>query len=448
MCTGSPGEKVHAGSAVHHATNPADRVMAPQITFAGAATAPCATTRGLEMKAVVYQGSYKVAVQEVEDARIEQPTDVLIRISSAGICGSDLHMYEGRTAADPGIVFGHENMGVVEAIGKGVMQIRPGDRVVLPFNIACGSCFNCTRGHTNACLVLNEETAGAGYGYVGMGGYRGGQAELLRVPFGDFNCLKLPGTPGDRFEDDFLLLSDVFPTGYHATELSGVEPGSTVGIFGAGPVGLLAAHSALLRGAAEVYVVDHVPERLEKARQLGAFAIDFTRGDPVQQIKELRLKNPLIRGAMRPGEEKMAGVMCGIDAVGYQALDESKPESERPTQVLEQLAQLVNPTGRVCSIGVFLPEDPGAIDASAKRGVYRIPFGSFWEKGIQIGMGQTPVKKYNLFLRDLIVSGRSKPSFIVSHRLPLDAAPVAYDKFDKRTEGFTKVILKPQMQLQ
>ena len=398
------------------------------------------------MKAVVWKGKGKVAVDEVEDARIEQPTDVLIRISSTGICGSDLHMYEGRTAAESGLVMGHENMGVVQAVGKGVTQIRVGDRVVLPFNIACGSCLNCNRGFTSACLQLNPESAGAGYGYVGLGPYRGGQAELLRVPYGDVNCVKLPGSPGDDLEDDFLLLSDVFPTGYHATELAGVEPGSTVAVFGAGPVGLAAAHSAMLRGAAEVYVVDHHPDRLKVAQRFGAIPIDFTQGSPVEQIRELRLKNPLIRGAMRPGEEKMSGVMCGIDAVGYQALDEKHPTKEKPAQVLEWLAELVNPTGRVGSVGVYLPEDPGGVNAAAKRGVFTLPFAALWEKGIQVGMGQTPVKRYVLMLRDLIIAGRAKPSLIVSHRLALKEAPRAYEKFDQRAPGFTKIILKPRAQ--
>jgi glutathione-independent formaldehyde dehydrogenase len=398
------------------------------------------------MKAVVWKGKGKVAVAEVEDARIEQPTDVLIRISSTGICGSDLHMYEGRTVAESGLVMGHENMGVVEAVGEGVRQLREGDRVVLPFNIACGSCLNCNRGFTSACLLLNPESAGAGYGYVGLGPYRGGQAELLRVPYGDVNCVKLPGTQGDDLEDDFLLLSDVFPTGYHATELAGVEPGSTVAIFGAGPVGLAAAHSAMLRGAAEVYVVDHHPDRLHVAHRFGAIPIDFTRGNPVEQIRDLRLRNPLIRGAMRPGEEKMAGVMCGIDAVGYQALDEKKPDKEKPVQVLEWLAEVVNPTGRVGSVGVYLPQDPGGVNAAAKKGAFTLPFASLWEKGIQVGMGQTPVKRYVLMLRDLIIAGRAKPSLIVSHRLALKDAAHAYEKFDQRAPGFTKIILKPRAQ--
>jgi glutathione-independent formaldehyde dehydrogenase len=395
------------------------------------------------MRAVVWKGKGKVAVEQVEDPRIESATDVIVRITTAGICGSDLHMYEGRTAAEPGVVLGHENMGVIEEVGSAVRQLRAGDRVVLPFNVSCGTCFNCARGYTNACLVANEEGAAAAYGYVAMGPYRGGQAELLRVPWGEANCIKLPGTPGDELEDDFLLLSDIFPTGYHAAEMARVQPGTTVAVFGAGPVGLLAAYSAMLRGAAEVYVVDAVPERLEKARSIGAIPVDFTKGSPAEQIRELRLRNPLVRGAMRAGEEKMAGVMCGIDAVGYQAKDLDDPSGEDPTSVTEQLAEVVNPTGALGIIGVFLPQDPGGKDKAAKQGAYTLPWGKLWEKGIQLGMGQTPVRSYSLVLRDLIIAGRAKPSFIVSRHIPLAEAPDAYARFDRREPGYTKVLIKP-----
>ncbi len=398
------------------------------------------------MRAVVWKGPGKVSVEQVPDPRIESATDVLVRISTAGICGSDLHMYEGRTAAEPGVVLGHENMGVIEEVGAAVRGLAKGDRVVLPFNVSCGTCFNCARGFTNACLVTNDEAAGAAYGYVGMGPYRGGQAELLRVPWGVANCIKLPGRPGDELEDDFLLLSDIFPTGYHAAEMARVQPGTTVAIFGAGPVGLLAAYSAMIRGAAEVYVVDAVPERLQKAESIGAVAIDFRKGPPAEQIKDLRLKNPLIRGAMRKGEEKMAGVMCGIDAVGYQAKDFQDPSHEQPTSVTEQLAEVVNPTGAIGVIGVFLPEDPGGRDEAAKQGSYRVPWGKLWEKGISVGTGQTPVRHYSLLLRDLIIAGRAKPSFIVSRRIPLSEAPDAYQKFDRREPGYTKVLIKPGQQ--
>ena len=398
------------------------------------------------MRAVVYEKKTDVRVEEVEDARIEQPTDVVVRITSTGICGSDLHMYEGRTEMQKGQVLGHENMGVIEQVGGSVKALKKGDRVVIPFNIACGTCFNCVREQTQACLVANPDAATAGYGYAGMGPYRGGQAELLRVPWAEFNCLKLPGKPGDTLEDDFLLLSDVFPTGYHATELACVRPGSTVAVFGAGPVGLLAGYSALLKGASDVYVVDSIPERLEKAQRMGATPIDFTEKDPVEQIKELRRRAP-IHGALRPGEEKMDGVMCGIDAVGYQARDGKDSDAyagpENPTQVMDWLIQVVNPTGAIGIVGVYLAPDPGAKSDERKQGIYPFPLAEIFDKGLSIGTGQCPVKRYNAYLRDLIVAGKARPSFIVSHRVDLDQAPDAYRRFDQRRDGYTKVILKP-----
>src|SRR4051812_991980 len=187
------------------------------------------------MRAVVYQGPRQVSVEAVEDPAMQEPTDAIVRMTSSALCGSDLHMYEGRTAAQHGIVFGHEPMGVVEEIGPGVRALKPGDRVVMPFNISCGFCASCTRGNYHACLTLNPDNAGAAYGYVGMGPHRGGQAEYLRVPYADVNALKLPGEPGDAWEDDFVLLADVFPTGYHATEMAAVQPGDTVAVYGAGP---------------------------------------------------------------------------------------------------------------------------------------------------------------------------------------------------------------------
>lgn len=396
------------------------------------------------MKAVVYKGPRNVAVEDVPNPRIEAGTDCILKITSSGICGSDLHMYEGRATVDPGLVFGHEPMGVVEEVGEDVALIKKGDRVVVPFNVSCGFCFNCSRGFPNACLTMNPKQAGAAYGYVNMGPYRGGQAEFLRVPYADYNCLKLPGTAGDQREDDFVLLSDVFPTAFHSTVLANVQAGSTVAIFGAGPIGLLAALSSVLKGASEVYVVDMIPERLDKAKQVGAFAIDSTKGDPVEQIIEMRKSNKILQQALRPGEEKMIGVMCGIDAVGYQATDLDQPEHERSNVVIDDLIRVVNPTGHIGVIGVYLPMDPGGIDPLAKRGEFPLWFGKLWEKGITLGTGQAPVKNYNVFLRDLIMTGRVKPSFIVSKHASLDDAPDAYERFDKRESGYTKVILKPE----
>lgn len=394
------------------------------------------------MKAVTYEGTRSMSVKDCPRPQLKAPTDAILRVTTSGICGSDLHMYDGRTPLKEGTVVGHEIMGIIEEVGDAVRSIKKGDRVVLPFNIACGYCYNCLRQHTEACLTMNPEAPHAAYGYAGMGPYSGGQAEFVQVPYADFNSLKLPGTPGDQWEDDFLLLSDVFPTAYHATELACVSTGKTVAVFGAGPVGLLAAYSSLIKGASEVYVVDSVQERLDKAKEFGAIPVNFAEGDPVEQIFEMRRKNRGVQGSLRPGEEKMKGVDCAIDAVGYQARDNDDPGRERATQVLENCMRVVNATGHVGMIGVYIAPDPGAKSEEAKKGIYRFPVADFFDKGITMGSGQAPVKKYNEYLRDLIISGRAKPSKIVSHHIPIEDAPDAYAKFDQRIQGYTKVLIR------
>ena len=377
------------------------------------------------MKAVVYKNPFEVAVEEVETPRIQHPTDAIVQITSTAICGSDLHMYEGRTAAKPGLVLGHENLGVVETVGNGVTSIDQGDRVVMPFNVACGFCKNCVSGYTGFCLTVNPGTAGGAYGYVGLGPYSGGQAEYLRVPFADFNCLRLPD--GTEHETDFVLLADIFPTGYHGCELAHVSPGESVAVYGAGPVGLMAAYSALLRGASKVFVVDRVPERLAKAEEIGATPVNFAEADAAEQIKQ-----------QTAGE----GTDKGVDAVGYQALAQQGGREE-PAVVLNSLIETVRPTGRLGVPGLYVPADPGGVDEYAKRGMLLVGLGRFFEKGLRMGAGQCNVKRYNRQLRDLIVAGRARPSFVVSHEVPLGEASVAYEKFDKRVEGYTKVVLHP-----
>lgn len=379
------------------------------------------------MKAVVYKGPFQVAVENVDEPKMQHPNDVIVQVTSTCICGSDLHMYEGRTAARPGIVFGHENMGTVVEVGQAVTTIKKGDRVVMPFNVACGFCRNCERGFTGFCLTVNPGFAGGAYGYVAMGPYPGGQAEYVRVPYADFNCLVVP--PGTEHEADFAMLADIFPTGYHGAELAEVRPGDSVAVFGAGPVGLMAAYSCLIRSAAEVYSVDRVPERLEAARKIGAIPINFDEADPVEQIM-----------AMRGGN----GVDKGIDAVGYQACG-AQAAREIPNKVLSDLTRVVNATGVLGIPGLYVPSDPGGIDENAKEGLLLLPFGKMFEKGLVLKTGQCNVKRYNRYLRDLIIAGRAKPSFVVSHELPLAQAPMAYEKFDKRIDGYTKVILKPQL---
>lgn len=265
---------------------------------------------------------------------------------------------------------------------------------------------------------------GAGYGYPMMGPYLGGQAELLRVPWADFNCLELPA--GQEWENDFTMLSDIFPTGYHGTELAGVEPGRTVAVYGAGPVGLLAAHSAVLRGASQVFVVDQHPDRLRLAEEFGATAIDFSSVDATEAITDAT---------------DGFGVDCGVEAVGYQAHDASG--EEHPELTLDKLVEVVRATGRIGVVGVYVPEDPGATSELAKEGRVPFDYGTMWTKGITMGTGQCPVKRYNRQLRDLIIHGRAEPGRIVSHELPLDGAVEAYDRFDKREAGWTKVLLQP-----
>ena len=383
------------------------------------------------MKAVVYKGPFQVAVENVPEPTLQQPNDVVVKITSTCICGSDLHMYEGRTAAQPGIVFGHENMGIVQEVGLAVKTLSVGDRVVMPFNVACGFCKNCQRGFTGFCTTVNPGFAGGAYGYVAMGPWGGGQAEYLQVPYADFNCLPLP--PGNDHEADFAMLADIFPTGYHGAVLADVSPGESVAVFGAGPVGLMAAYSCQIRGAAEVYSIDHVKERLDMAAETGATPINFDDGDPVQQIKD-----------RRGGE----GVDKAIDAVGYQAAAQGSSaaggeQEEVPNAVLNQMIDVVNATGALGIPGLYVPTDPGGVDENAKRGALSINFGRLFEKGLRLGTGQCNVKRYNAYLRDLIIAGKASPSFVVSHQVPLDDAPDAYDKFDKRIDGYTKVILKP-----
>ena len=390
------------------------------------------------MRAVVYQGTRDVGVQTVDDAVLEDPEDVVIEVTSSAICGTDLHMYDGRTGAEPGLVLGHEPLGVVRAVGEDVHLVRPGQRVAIPTHLFCGVCYNCARGYSAACLRVRPGGFGAAYGYAGMGPYRGAQAELLRVPFADANCIPLPGEPGDEREDDFVMLADAFVTGWHATELAQVEPTSTVAVFGAGAVGLLAAHSALIKGAGEVYVVDHVAARLDKAGELGATPIDFTLGDPVDQIQELRRAHGLPLG-----EEPMTGVDAAIDAVGFQARDRSDPSRENPLQVVSDLARLINPTGRVGIAGVYAEKDLHPAPEGTGDGRLTVPWATFFSKGVAVGFGRTHDRRYTAHLRDLVLRHRARPGFIVTHHGPLAEAPAFYDAFDRRADGIIKAVLTP-----
>ena len=377
------------------------------------------------MKALVYAGPRDVEVRTVPDAKIEKPTDVLVRLTATNICGSDLHMYEGRTDVESGKVLGHENLGEVVEVGAAVAQVKVGDMVCLPFNISCGFCKNCERGLTGFCLTTNPGEAGAAYGYAGMGPYDGGQAEYLRVPYGDFNCLKLPEDAKEK-QNDYVMLSDIFPTGWHATELAGLKPGESVVIYGCGPVGLMAAHSAMIRGASKVFVIDRHPDRLKLAKQIGAIAIDDSDGNHVEQVLD---------------QTEGLGADRGCECVGYQCHDPAGHEV--PNQTMNDLVKSVRATAGIGVVGVFVPEDPHAKDKLAKRGQIAFDLGEFFGKGLRMGTGQTNVKAYNRQLSELIHAGRAKPSWIVSHELRLEDAPKAYKNFDARVKGWTKVVLHP-----
>lgn len=258
-----------------------------------------------------------------------------------------------------------------------------------------------------------------------MGPYDGGQAELLRVPYADFNCLRLPPDSVER-ENDYVMLADIWPTGYHATELAQVQPGDSVVIWGAGPVGLMAALSCNVRGASKVMVVDRHPDRLRLAEKIGAIGIDDTTGDPVEQVLD------------QTGGE---GADKGCECVGWQAHDLSGQEHNYLG--MNGLVQAVRPTGAIGVVGVFPPADPGGPDQLSKDGKMAFDFGTYFTKGLRSGTGQANVKTYNRQLRDLIAAGRAEPSFIVSHELPLTDAAQAYEHFDNRDDGWTKVVLKP-----
>lgn len=306
-----------------------------------------------------------------------------------------------------------------------MVKTKVGDRVCIPFNIACGFCRNCEKGLTAFCLSVNSEMPGGAYGYPSMGGYQGGQAEYLRVPFGDFNCLQLPEDAEEK-EADYAMLADIWPTGWHGTRLAGVQAGDSVVIYGGGPVGLMAALSAQVQGAEQVMLVDRQADRLKLAEQIGVIPIDDSEGTHVDQILE---------------HTRGEGAARGVEAVGWQAHD---PQGhEVPNMTMNDLVASVRATGKIGVVGVFVPEDPESDDKLMQQGQIAFDMGLFFQKGQAMATGQANVKSYNRELRDLIHTGKAKPSWVVSHHVHLDDGPEAYAKFDAREDGYTKVILHP-----
>lgn len=346
------------------------------------------------------------------------PHGVILRVIATNICGSDQHMVRGRTTAPRGLILGHEITGEVIETGRDVEFIKVGDVVSVPFNIACGRCRSCKHGDTGVCLTTNPERPGAAYGYVDMGGWVGGQANFVTVPYADWNLLKFP----DREQAlekilDLTMLSDIFPTGYHGCVTAGVGPGSTVYIAGAGPVGLAAAASAQLLGAAVVVVGDLNEKRLAQARSFGCETVNVADGDPKSQIEQL-LGVPEVDAA--------------VDAVGFEARGHGPSSGEEaPATVLNTLMDVTRAAGKLGIPGLYVTGDPGAVDDAAKVGSLSIRIGLGWAKSHSFATGQCPVMRYHRDLMNAILNDKIQIAKAVNATaITLDEAPAGYRDFD------------------
>jgi len=382
---------------------------------------------------VVYKGPGQVAVETVDYPKLEVPADVasakgmsrkadhgvILRNVSTNICGSDQHMVRGRTTAPVGQTLGHEITGEVIEKGSDVQFLEVGDICSVPFNIACGRCRNCREGATGVCVNVNPARAGSAYGYVDMGGWLGGQAEYVMVPFADFNLLKFP----DRDQAlakirDLTMLSDIFPTGYHGCYSAGVTTGSTVYIAGAGPVGLAAAYSAHLLGAAAVIVGDLNKERLQQARSFGCETVDVSEDTPLEEQ---------IRAILGVDE-----VDCAVDAVGFEASAHGQGGQEAPATVLNSVMTVTRAGGKLGIPGLYVTGDPGAADEDAKEGTLKVRLGLGWAKSHAFVTGQCPVLKYNRGLMMSILHDKAKIADAVNATvISLDDAPRGYQEFDR-----------------
>jgi len=345
---------------------------------------------------------------------------VILKVVSTNICGSDQHMVRGRTTAQAGLVLGHEITGEVIECGSDVETIKKGDLVSVPFNVACGRCRTCKEQHTGVCETVNPARAGGAYGYVDMGGWIGGQAEYVMVPYADFNLLRFPDKEQAMSKiRDLTCLSDILPTGYHGAVTAGVGPGATVYVAGAGPVGLAAAASARLLGAAVVIVGDVNPLRLIHARSVGFETVDLSTdaslSDQITQILGV------------------PEVDCAIDCVGFEARGHGHAgaQAEAPATVLNSLMEVTRVAGKIGIPGLYVTDDPGAVDSAAKRGSLSIRLGLGWAKSHSFHTGQTPVMKYNRQLMQAILWDRIKIADIVGVEvITLDQAPAGYQQFD------------------
>jgi glutathione-independent formaldehyde dehydrogenase len=397
-----------------------------------------------ENRGVAYMGTGKVEVQDIPYPEFElkdgpgvNPANVgrklphaaILKVVATNICGSDQHMVRGRTTAPEGLILGHEITGEVIDVGPGVEFIKKGDLCSVPFNISCGRCRMCKTGNTGVCLNVNPDRPGSAYGYVDMGGWVGGQAEYALVPYADWNLLKFPDK--DQAMDkilDLTMLSDIFPTGFHGAYTAKVGPGATVYIAGAGPVGLAAAYSAQILGAAVVIVGDMIEERLAQARSFGCETIDISKGDPKDQIEQL-LGVPEVDAA--------------VDAVGFEARGHGAGSSEEaPATVLNSIMDVTRVAGSLGIPGLYVTGDPGAVDDAAKQGSLSIQIGLGWAKSHSFTTGQCPVMKYHRGLMQMILHDRAHIAKAVNATVvTLDEAPKGYADFDKGAAK--KFVLNP-----
>lgn len=385
-------------------------------------------------RAVAYMGPGKVEVRDIgfpdlvlRDGPGVNPLNVgrkcnhgvILKVVTTNICGSDQHMVRGRTTAPIGLVLGHEITGEVIEVGSDVEFIKKGDLVSVPFNIACGRCRSCKEQNTHICENVNPDRPGSAYGYVDMGGWVGGQSEYVMVPYADFQLLKFPDK--DQAMEkirDLTMLSDIFPTGYHGAVSAGVKPGSTVYIAGAGPVGLAAAHSAQLLGAAVVIVGDLNKDRLAQARSFGCETVNLREhsnlGEQIEQILGI------------------PEVDCAVDCVGFEASGHGANAGEAPATVLNTIMQVTRAGGRLGIPGLYVTGDPGGIDEDAKIGTLKVRLGLGWAKAHTFVTGQTPVMKYHRDLMAAILSGRAQIAKAVNATvISIDEAPRGYQEFDK-----------------
>jgi threonine dehydrogenase-like Zn-dependent dehydrogenase len=389
------------------------------------------------MKALTWHGKSDIRCDTVPDPEIEHPRDAIIEVTACAICGSDLHIFDGVIPSmEKGDVLGHETMGRVVEVGPEVKNLKKGDRVVVPFTISCGECFFCKRGYYSGCERSNPDKKKAedlwghspaglfGYSHL-LGGYSGGQAEYLRVPYADVGPMKIPDGLSD---EQVLFLSDIFPTGYMAAEFCNIQPDDTIAVWGCGPVGQFAIRSAFLLGAKRVIAIDTVPERLALAEQSGAETLDFMKHDIYEAIQEMT---------------KGRGADACIDAVGTEPETRASWDSiydrakvamylgtDRP-HVLRQAIHCCRNFGTVSIVGVY----GGYLD--------KIPMGSAINRGLTFRMAQTPVQRYLPLLMDRIQQGEIDPTFVITHEAGLEQGPELYKTFRDKDDGCIKVVLKP-----